>query len=110
LEISGSGENTKGKKTYGVSTESYCSTLEELLYGLGKGSTSVTDMWGILHGLIMHAVALAFVGILFLSASGHLQHEQTVEGFTDDTGLGTTHPHSTAMTSSSQKELTREEF
>jgi hypothetical protein len=41
-----------------------------LLYGLGQGSTSTADIWGILHGilhgLIMHAADLAFVGILFL--------------------------------------------
>jgi hypothetical protein len=81
-----------------VSANSYRSTLTKLLYGLGQGSTSETEIWGVLNGLIMHAAALAYVGILFLSVSGLLRHEKIGEGFFDDTGLGTTNPHSTAIT------------
>jgi hypothetical protein len=54
---------------------------------------------------------LAFIGILFLSISGLLQHERIGEDFIDDMGLGaTTNPHSTVNPPSSHKELTREEF
>jgi hypothetical protein len=92
-----------------VSTSSYRSTLTELLYGLGQGSTSTTDIWGVFHVLIIHAAALAFVGIILLSVSGLLRHERSGEGFIDDTGLGMTNSHSTAMTPTSQTVFTNEE-
>jgi hypothetical protein len=57
----------------------------------------------------MHATALLFVGILFLSVFGTLCHKIIGEGFIDDTGLGTTNLYSTAVTSSTNKELTNEE-
>jgi hypothetical protein len=91
-------------------TSSYRSTLAELIYGLGQGSTSVTDIWGVLHGLIMHAAALSFVGILLLSVSGLLHYERIGEGFIDDICLGTTDPHSTAITPMNQKVFTNEEY
>jgi hypothetical protein len=58
----------------------------------------------------MHTGALAFIGILFLSVSGLIQHERISEGFINDTRVGATHPHTTAITPTSQKDLTREEF
>jgi hypothetical protein len=69
----------------------------------------VTDIFVVLHGLVMHATALAFVGIVFLSISGTLHHEIIGEGFIDDTGIGTTNPYSTAITSSAKKKLKNEE-
>jgi hypothetical protein len=74
-----------------------------------KRSASATDSWGIIHGLIMHALALSFIGIIILSVTRCLQHEQIGEGFIDDTGIGTTNPHSTAITPTSNKALTNEE-
>jgi hypothetical protein len=97
------------KKAYGVSAESYRSTLPELLFGMGQCSTTSTVICGVLHGLVMHAAALDFVDILFLSVSGTLHHERIGEGFIDDTGLGTTNTNSTAITLSAKKELTNEE-
>jgi hypothetical protein len=58
----------------------------------------------------MHAAALAFLDILLLSVAGLLHHERIGEGFIDNTGLGMTNPHSTAMTPVSQKKLTNEEL
>jgi hypothetical protein len=57
----------------------------------------------------MHAAALVFVRIIFLSVSGTLCHERIGEGFIDETGLGTTNSYSTAITSSAKKDLTNEE-
>jgi hypothetical protein len=57
------------KNSFGVSMNSYSSTLTKPLYGLGKGSTPETDLWGILHGLVMNALVLSFIGILILSVS-----------------------------------------
>jgi hypothetical protein len=96
------------KTAYGVSAESYRSTLTELLFVIGQYSTAAMDIFGVLHGLVMHAAALAFMGILFLSVSGTLRHEIIGEGFIDDTGLGTTNPYSTDITST-KKGLTNEE-
>jgi hypothetical protein len=70
----------------------------------------MTYIFGVLDRLIMHAAALAFVGILLLSMSGLLCHERIAEEFIIyDTGLDTTNPHSKAITSTSQKELMNEE-
>jgi hypothetical protein len=88
------------KTAYGVSAESYGSTLTELLFGIGQGNTVATVIFGILHELVMHAAALVFIGILFHSVSCTLCHERIGEGFIDDTGIGTTNPYSTAITSS----------
>jgi hypothetical protein len=57
----------------------------------------------------MHAVTLAFVGILFLSISGSLWHEIIGEGVIGDTCLGTTNPYSTSITPMSCKALTNED-
>jgi hypothetical protein len=92
------------KTAFGVSQGPYRLTLEELLYGLGQGSTSAT-----IHKMIMHALALSFVGILVISVARRLQHEQIGEGCIDDKGLGTTNLHLTAITPTSNKALTSEE-
>jgi hypothetical protein len=57
----------------------------------------------------MNALALSFIGILVISVSKQRQHEWIGEGFIDDTELGTTNPHSTAITPSTMKALTIEE-
>jgi hypothetical protein len=62
------------KTAFGVSMNSYSSTLANLLYGLGQGITPETDLWGILHGLVMNALALSFIGILILFISKQSQH------------------------------------
>jgi hypothetical protein len=101
-----SGRRCHIKTAHGVSENSSRSTLAHLLYGIGQGSTSATYMWGVLHGLIMHAAALVFIGILILSVPGRFRHKIIGEGFIDNTGLGTTNPHSKAITPTSKKELT----
>jgi hypothetical protein len=57
----------------------------------------------------MHTAALACIGMLLLSVSGLLRHKRIGEGFIDDTGLGTTYPHPTTITPTSQKVFTSEE-
>jgi hypothetical protein len=89
-----SGRKCHVKTAYGVLENSYRSTLAEILYELGQGSTSATDLWGVLHGLIMHAEALVFIGVLILSVSGRLHHEIIGEEFINYTGLGTMNPRS----------------
>jgi hypothetical protein len=97
------------KTAFGISTNSHSSTLANLLYGLGQGSTPATDLWGIIHGLVVNALALSFIGILIISTSKQHQHEHIGQGFIYDTGLGTTSPHSTAITQATMKALTIEE-
>jgi hypothetical protein len=98
------------KTAFRVSERSYRSKLEELIYGLGQGSTPATNLWGIIHGLVINALALSFIGILILSISKRLQHERIGEGFIGDTGLGSSNPHSTTTTPTSTKALTNEEI
>jgi hypothetical protein len=97
------------KMAFGISTNSYSSTLVKLLYGLRHGSTPATDLWVILHGLVTNALALSFIIILILSVSKQRQHERIGEGFIYDTGLGTTNPNATAITPATMKALTIEE-
>jgi hypothetical protein len=99
----------KVKTAFVISSRSYRSTLEELLNGLGQGSTSATDIWGIMHGLVMHVLALSFVGILILSVAKRLQHEPIGEVCIDDTCMGTANPHATSITLTSNKTLMNEE-
>jgi hypothetical protein len=66
---------------FGISARSYSSTLAKLLYGIGQGSTPATDLSGIIHGLVLNALALCFIGLLILSVSKQRQHEWIGEGF-----------------------------
>jgi hypothetical protein len=104
-----SGRGCHVKTSYGISEESYRSILTELLFGIGQGSTAATYIFSVLHGLVMHAAALVFVGIPLLSISGLLFHKRSGDGFIGDTGIGTMNPHSKAITSTIQNELTNEE-
>jgi hypothetical protein len=104
-----SGRKFHVKMAFDVSARYYSSTLAKLLYKLGQGSILATYLWRIIHGLIMNALALSFIGILILSVSKQRQHERIGEGFIDDTGMGTTNPYSMAITPTSMKALTIEE-
>jgi hypothetical protein len=94
------------KTAFGVSARSYRSTLAKLLRGLGQGITPATNLRGIIHGLVINALSLSFIGIIILSVSKKSQHERSGEGLIDDTGPGTTKPHSTTITPTSMKSLT----
>jgi hypothetical protein len=80
-----SGRKYHVKTAFGISTNLYRSALVKLLYGLGQGSTPATHLWGILHGLVMNALTLSFIGIIILSVSKQHQHEHIGEGFIDNT-------------------------
>jgi hypothetical protein len=54
-----------------------------LLFGIWQGSTAATYIFDVLHGLVIHAATLIFVGIIVLS--GSLFNEIIGEGFIDDT-------------------------
>jgi hypothetical protein len=105
-----SGRKRHLKMAFGVSARSYSSTLAKLLYGIGQGSTPATDLCGIIHGLVMNTPALSFIGILIISVSKQHQHERIGEGFINDTGMGTTNPHSTAIAHTSTKAPTIEDI
>jgi hypothetical protein len=109
IEKTWSGRKCHVKTAFGVSARSYSSTLEKLLYGLGQGSTPATDIWGIIHGLVMNALALSLTGILIISIAKRRQHERIGEGFIDYTGLGTTNPYSTTINPTRMKALKNEE-
>jgi hypothetical protein len=49
------------------------------LYGMCQGSTPTTDLWGMIQGLVMNALAFSFIGILIISVSKQRQYERIGE-------------------------------
>jgi hypothetical protein len=89
----------------GVSDSFYQSTDKKQTFGLGQGSTAATDMWCIIHGIIMHTVATYFIGIILVSVSGMRQHKRIGECLIDDTGLVASAQSSTETTPSHHKQF-----
>jgi hypothetical protein len=55
---------------FGVSDRSYQSNDSKQKFGLGQGSTAASDIWCIIHGMLMHTVITYFIGIIYASVSG----------------------------------------
>jgi hypothetical protein len=55
-------------------------------FGLGQGSTAATDIWCIIHVILMHTVSTHFISIILVYVSGIIQHKRIGEGLIDDTG------------------------
>jgi hypothetical protein len=87
----------------------YQSTEENQTLGPGQGSTAATDIWCIIHGILMHTVATYFIGIILVSVSGIILHKHVGEGLIDDTGLAASAQSSTETTSSRNKQFSSDE-
>jgi hypothetical protein len=74
---------------FGVLDRFYESTDLQQSFGLGQGSTAASDIWCIIHGILMHTAATYFFGIILVSVSGAVQHKRVGEGLIDDNGLAT---------------------
>jgi hypothetical protein len=61
------------KTGVGISERLYQSTKEKQMFGLGQGSTAATDIWCIIHGILMHTVVTYFSGIILVSVSGMIR-------------------------------------
>jgi hypothetical protein len=97
------------KTGFGVLDRFYQSMEDKQTFGLGKGSTSSTAIWCIMHRIIMHIIATYFIGIILLSVSGVIQHKQVGEGLIDDTGFFESAQSSTEIISSRNKQLSPDE-
>jgi hypothetical protein len=53
----------------------------------------------------MHTVVTYFIGIIFVSVSGLIQHTRVGEGLIDDTGLASSAQSSTEITSTKHKDF-----
>jgi hypothetical protein len=93
----------------GVSERSYQSTEQKQTFGLGQGSTAASDIWCIVHGILMHTIATYFDGVIFVSVSGLIQHKRVGEGLIDDTGLAYSALSSTKISSATLKDFSPDE-
>jgi hypothetical protein len=79
------------------------------MFGFCQGSTAASDMWCIIHVILLHTVVTYFIGIIFLSVSGLIQHKRIGEGLIDDTGLASSAQFSTEITSAKHKDFSPDE-
>jgi hypothetical protein len=91
----------------GVSECYYQTTAHKQTFGIGQGSTSASDIWCIILGILIHTVATYFIGIVFVSVSGFIIHKHVGEGLIYETGLATSMQSSINITPSSTKSLSR---
>jgi hypothetical protein len=92
-----------------VSDRSYQSTVNKQTFGLGKGSTTASDIWCIIRGILMYTVAPYFIGIIIVSVSSKIQHKCVGEGLIDDTGLAYSTQSSTEISSTTLKDFSPDE-
>jgi hypothetical protein len=93
----------------GVSYISYQSTENKHNFSLGQGSTPPSNIWCIIHGILVHTVVTYFVGIILVSVSGTIQHTRVGEGLIDDTGLAYSAQSSTEISSTTIKDFSPDE-
>jgi hypothetical protein len=60
-------------------------------------------MWFIIHGILMHTAVTYFIGIIFVSISGLIQHKLVGEGLIDKTVLASSAQFPTEITSTKHK-------
>jgi hypothetical protein len=72
---------------FGVSERLYQSTEEMQTFGIVQGSTAATDIWCIIHGILMHTVSTHFISIILVYISGTIQQKRIGEVLIDDTGI-----------------------
>jgi hypothetical protein len=93
----------------GVSDSFYQSTNDKQTFGIGQGSNAATDIWCIIHRIIMHTVATYLIGIILVSVSGMIHHTRIGEGLIDDTGIAASAQSSTETTPSRHKQFSPDE-
>jgi hypothetical protein len=73
---------------YGVSDKTYSSTLEKLLYGIGKGGCASLIMWALLNQLLLTALGDKFDCIRLVAVDGEEDHVHPGDSFINDTSWG----------------------
>jgi hypothetical protein len=80
---------------YGVSDNTYSSTLDKLLYGIGQVSCASPILWALMNQLLLTALCEEFECIRLVSEDGKVEHKSPGESFVDDTMTGTTNDDTT---------------
>jgi hypothetical protein len=78
-----------------VSEKTYSSTLDKLLYGIGKVSCASPILWALLNQLLLTALGEEFECIRLVSVDGKIEHKRPGDSFVDETRTGTTNDDTT---------------
>jgi hypothetical protein len=89
------------KTGFGIFERYYQSTPSKQNFGLGEGSTAVSNIWYIIHVVLMDTFSTYFINIVLVSVSSNIQHNRICEGLIYDTGLEASSQASTEITSTS---------
>jgi hypothetical protein len=73
---------------YGLSDNTFSSTAERILYGIGQGSCASTIIWALLNQLLLTALGEKFVCIHLVKVDGVTTHSCPGDYFVDDTMSG----------------------
>jgi hypothetical protein len=75
---------------FGISKETYGSSIDKLLYGMGQGSCASPIIWALLHKIILAALEEKFDCIRLVSVGGVEDHIRPGDSFVDVTICGAT--------------------
>jgi hypothetical protein len=73
-----------------VSDKTYSSTIEKLLYGIGKWGLSSPILWALPNQLLLTALGEKFYCIRLVAIYGEEEHVRPGDSFVDDTKTGMT--------------------
>jgi hypothetical protein len=75
---------------FGVSKDTYGSSIDKLLYGIGKGSCASPIIWALLNHIILATLEEKFDCIRLVAVDGVEEHIRLGGSFVDDTACGVT--------------------
>jgi hypothetical protein len=75
---------------FGVSKDTYGSSVDKLLYGIGQGSCASPILWVLLNQIILAALEEKFDCIRLVAVDGVEEHIRPGDSFVDDTTCGVT--------------------
>jgi hypothetical protein len=73
-----------------LSDKTYSSTLEKLLYGIGKGGCASPILWALLNQLLLTALGDKFDCIRLIAVDEVEEHVRPGDAFVEDTTTGVT--------------------
>jgi hypothetical protein len=76
--------------SFGVSNDTYGSSVHKLLYGIGQGSCASPVLWELLNQIILSALEEKFDCIRLVAVDGVEEHIRPGDSFVDDTTCGVT--------------------
>jgi hypothetical protein len=75
---------------FGVSKDTYRSSADKMLYGIGQGSCASPILWALLNQIILAALEEKFDCIRLVAVDGVEEHIRPGDSFVDDTTCGVT--------------------